>query len=82
MPVPRRRVVGVGADPREPDQRVGEVELFAAGHLAAGGVRVGRGVAVRHDHVLDRPQRLEPGRLGGGGERHGAVGVLKWPMLA
>ena len=68
-PVAEADALGVGGGPRQPDQRVGQVErLGAAGHLAARVVRVLRLVARRHDDVLDGPQRLEAAGLGGPGD--------------
>ena len=60
MPVAEANARGRGRDVREPDQRVGDRDVLAAGHLAVGRVRVRRLVSRRHDDVLDGPQRLEP----------------------
>ncbi len=62
---------------REPDERVGQGRVLGAGHAARRGVGVGGLVAGGHDHVLDRPDRLEPGRLGRPRERHGGVGLCE-----
>src|SRR5438105_2066035 len=51
------------ADPRQPHQWIGDVDVLAAGHAPVGRVGILGLVPRRHHHVLDGPDRLEPGRL-------------------
>ena len=66
---------GRGRDEREPDERVGDRCVLGSGHASRPVVRVLRLVAGRDDHVLDRPERLEPGLLRGAPEADGPLGV-------
>ena len=52
----------------QPDQRVGKGGVLARRQAPGRVVGVGRPVAGRHHHVVGRPDRLEPGRLGGPGQ--------------
>ena len=52
-----------GGEP-EPDQRVGNRQVLGARHPSCPGVRVLRPVSHGNHHVLHRPQRLDPRRLG------------------
>ena len=57
----------------QPHERVGDLRLRAARHAAVLAVRVPRLVAGGHQDVLDGPQRVEAGLLGGGGQGARAV---------
>ena len=61
-----------GGDEGQPNQRIGDRVVARPGHLAVGRVRVGRLVSLRVHDMLDRPDRVEPGCLGGLAEHGGA----------
>ena len=61
---------GGGGHVSQPRQRVGDGVAARPRHLPAGPVGVHRLVPLGVDDVLHRPQRLEPGRLGRGGQLH------------
>ena len=73
----------VGGDPGEPDERVGDVERPRRRASCRSG---SRGRSTRSScgttHVLDGPQRVEPGRLGGVAMATAPSGVAKGPVLA
>ena len=64
---------GRRGDVGEPDQRVGDRRILAAGHPAVVGVGIRRPVPRRDDDVLHRPQRLEAVGFGSRGERRSGV---------
>ena len=72
MPVPSRRVEVGGRHVGQPDQRIGEDRRLAAGGSRPDGVvGIRRPVPAGDHHVVDRPDRLEPGRFCGPGQADG-----------
>src|SRR5947208_920926 len=66
---------GGGADPCQPDQRIGDRALLGTGHATARRVRVLRLVVGWDDDVLDGPERLDAVLLGDSTEGGSHVGL-------